>query len=91
MAAAPRSHVGHGVVAEDWYTNDYPDEEESDREDEADLSGEFLSSQVLYLQPSASNSAEPRISDEYHERSEYDGEVPGRSMTAYRDVMSYDF
>ena len=89
MAAAPRSHVGHGVVAEDWYTNDYPDEEEFDREDEADLSGEFLS--FVYLKPSASDSAELHVSDEYHERSEYDGEVPGRSMTAYRDVMSYDF
>lgn len=27
------------LVAEDWYTNDYPDEEESDRDAEEDLSG----------------------------------------------------
>ena len=50
MTVAPRSHIGLGVVAEDWYTNDYPDEEESDREDEADLSGEFLSFYFVYLQ-----------------------------------------
>ena len=27
------------MTAEDWYTNDYPDEEESDRDVEEDLSG----------------------------------------------------
>ena len=71
-------------LAEDWYTNDYPEEEESDRENEEDLSGEYASLVVHHQ-------TDWCPSDEFHEHSDYDDAVHERSTTAYRDVMSDDF
>ncbi|PIL35209.1 hypothetical protein GSI_02999 [Ganoderma sinense ZZ0214-1] len=69
---------------------DSSDEEYSDEDDE-DSNAEDWYTNDYPDEEESDREDEADLSDEYHEHSEYDDEVPGRSMTAYRDVMSYDF
>ncbi|KAI1789407.1 hypothetical protein LXA43DRAFT_1021522 [Ganoderma leucocontextum] len=69
---------------------DSSDEEDSDEDDE-DSNAEDWYTNDYPDEEESDREYEEDLSDEYHERSEYDDEVPGRSMTAYRNVMSDDF
>ncbi|KAM5540906.1 hypothetical protein V8D89_005550 [Ganoderma adspersum] len=74
-----------GLLGEDSSDEEYSDEDDEDSNAEDWYTNDYPDEEE------SDREDEADLSDEYHERSEYDDEVPGRSMTAYRDVMSSDF